>query len=136
MNLYDKAQEIMKDGGLSLRKWNSDRQSFREKIKQNEERKSWSDMEAPPKESVITQYLKKEESSVAKDGKLEKEQLVKILGIYYDLIQDDFCYDLSELIEYAEALPATKRSVLKLSAKIFDAIGLLTSFTMNVRVLF
>ena len=124
VNLYDKAQEIMKDGGFSLSKWNSNCQSFREKIRQDQERRSRSAMEASPKESDIAQNLKKEESLSAEDGKLEVEQLVKILGIY------------CELIEYAEALPATKRSVLKLSAKIFDPIGLSTPFTINMKVLF
>ena len=136
VNLYDKAQKIMKDGGFSLRKWNSNCQSLHEKIKQDEKRKGQSAMEAPPKESEITQNVKKEESSSANDGKLETEQLVKILGIYWDVIQDEFHYDLSELIEYAEDLPATKRSVLKLSAKIFNPIGLLTPFTINMKVLF
>ena len=110
VNLYDKAQKVMKDRGFSLRKWNCSLQSFREEIKQD----SRSAMEASSKESEITQNLNKEESSNAKDGKLETEKLVKILGIYWDAIQDEFCYDLSELIYYADALPASKRSVLKL----------------------
>lgn len=61
---------------------------------------------------------------------------MKILGIYWDVIQDEFQYDLSELIEYAESLPVTKRSVLKLSAKIFDPIGMLTLFTISMKILF
>ena len=93
-------------------------------------------MEASPKGSGITQNLNKEESSSTKDGKLETKQLVKILGIYWEVIQDDFRYDLSKLIEYAEALPASKRSVLRLSTKILDPIGLLTPFTVNMTVLF
>ncbi|KAL9954863.1 hypothetical protein ACROYT_G042448 [Oculina patagonica] len=133
VNLYDKAQEIMKDGGFSLRKWNSNCQSFREKIKL---KKIKSAMEAPAEESETAQNLKREESASAKDVKPETEQFVKILGIYWDVIRDEFHYDLSELIEYAEALPATKRSVLKLSAKIFDPIGLLTPFTISMKVLF
>ena len=88
------------------------------------------------KKEKTSQNLKKEESSSTKDGKLETEQLVKILRIYWDVVQVEFRYDLSELIEYAEALPAAKRYVLKLSAKIFDPIGLLTLFTINMKVLF
>ena len=71
VNLYDEAQKIMKDGGFSLRQWNSNCQSFQEKIKQDEERKGRLVMEATPKESEITQNLNKEESQSAKDGKLE-----------------------------------------------------------------
>ena len=108
VDFYDKAQGIMREGGFSLRKWNSNCQSFREKIKQDEEKKIQPARVAPPKESEIAQRLKKEESLSAKDGKPKTEQFVEILRIYWDVIQDEFHYDLSELIKYAEALPATK----------------------------
>ena len=58
---------------------------------------------------------------------------MKILRIYQDVIRDKFQY---ELIEYTQSLLITKRSVLKLFAKIFDPIGLLTPFTINMRILF
>lgn len=58
---------------------------------------------------------------------------MKILRIYRDVIRDKFQY---ELIEYTQSLLITKRSVLKLFAKIFDPIGLLTPFTINMRILF
>ena len=40
------------------------------------------------------------------------------------------------MVEYAQSLPSTKRSVLKLSAKVFDPIGLVTPFTVNMKILF
>ena len=58
---------------------------------------------------------------------------MKILRIYQDVIRDKFQY---ELIEYTQSLLITKRSVLKLFAKIFDPIGLLTPFAINMRILF
>ena len=135
VELYDKAQRIMKEGGFSLRKWNSNCQSFCAKIKRGEGGENKSAMETPPKESEITQGLKKEKSWSTED-KCEIEQFVKILGICWNVVQDEFQFDLSELIECAETLPVTKRSVLKLSAKIFDPIGLLTPFTISMKILF
>ena len=67
---------------------------------------------------------------------MKTDQFVKILGIYWDVIRDEFHFDLSELIEYAESLPVTKRSVLKLSAKVFDPYGLLSLFTVSMKILF
>ena len=61
---------------------------------------------------------------------------MKILRIYRDVIRDKFQYDLAELIENTQSLLITTRSVLKLFAKIFDPIGLLTLFTINMRILF
>ena len=49
---------------------------------------------------------------------------------------DEFYYDLQEMIEYAESLPPTKRSVLKFAAKIFDPIGFVTPFTVILKILF
>ena len=107
VDLYDKMQGIMKEGGFSLHKWNSNCQSFRERIKQSEER-GQSTMEAPPRENESTQSLKQEESSSTEDTnsqsqeessrtediKSQAEQFVKILGIYWDVFRDEFQFDL------------------------------------------
>ena len=45
-------------------------------------------------------------------------------------------FDLVDLSQHASLLPATKRSLLKISAKIFDPLGLLSPFTIQWRVLF
>ncbi|CAB4028472.1 Hypothetical predicted protein [Paramuricea clavata] len=42
----------------------------------------------------------------------------------------------SELVEYTKTLPATKSSVLKASAKSFDPVGILSPFTVNLKILF
>ena len=43
-------QGIMKEGGFSLRKWNSNCEQFCERIKQDEEKKNQLTVEAPPNE--------------------------------------------------------------------------------------
>ena len=142
-NLHDKAQAIMKEGGFTLRKWNSNSQSFRERIEKDEESKIRQTETKSPKiketptskERGTHQHVGSESTDVETDNS-ETEQFVKILGIYWDVIRDEFRYDLSDLIEYADSLPVTKRSVLKLSAKIFDPIGLLTPFTISMKILF
>ena len=142
-NLYDKAQAIMKEGGFTLRKWNSNPQSFRERIENAKEHKiRQAETKSPKIEETPTseerdmhQHVGSESTDVETDNS-ETEQFVKILGIYWDVIRDEFRYDLSDLIEYADSLPVTKRSVLKLSAKICDPIGLLTPFTISMKILF
>ena len=39
-------------------------------------------------------------------------------------------------MEYLKSLPPTKRSVLKLSAKLFDPLGLLSPFIVNMKIWF
>ena len=132
----------MKEGGLTLRKWNSNSQSFRERIEKDEHKIQQAETKSPKIEETPTseergmdQYVGTESTDVETNNS-ETEQFVKILGNYWDVIRDEFRYDLSDLIEYADSLPVTKRSVLKLSAKIFDPIGLLTPFTISMKILF
>lgn len=40
------------------------------------------------------------------------------------------------MADYANSLPQTKRSVLKLAAKVFDLIGLIGPFTVTIKMLF
>ena len=49
---------------------------------------------------------------------------------------DELLFDFSELYKYGRALTEIKRSVLKLTAKIFDPIGFLTPFTIEMKILF
>ena len=65
VDLYHKVQGIMKEGGFSLRKWNSNCQSFRERIKQSEEC-SQSTVEAPPKATTALKFSSKKTRHVQK----------------------------------------------------------------------
>ena len=44
--------------------------------------------------------------------------------------------DLSDLLSYASSLPETKWSVLKVSARIFDQLGLVSLFVIRLKLLF
>ena len=45
-------------------------------------------------------------------------------------------FDFTELIEYARSFPASRRSLLKVTAKIFDPLGFLSPFVIRLKVLF
>ena len=61
---------------------------------------------------------------------------VKVLGSIWNTSTDQFTFNLSDLSEKAKLLLATKRSLLKISAKIFDPLGLLSPFNIQWKVLF
>ena len=65
-----------------------------------------------------------------------EDKNVNILGLNWNVESDKFHFDLTKLMEYAASLPPTKRSVLKVSAKIFDPIGILTPLTIDLKCLF
>ena len=54
-------QGIIKEGGFSVRKWNSNCEPFREWIKQDEEKKNQLTVEAPPSEKESARNHSEEE---------------------------------------------------------------------------
>ena len=69
------------------------------------------------------------------DGCFETE-ISKLLGTTWNSSTDKFMFCFSELIAYVNDLPATKQSILKISAKIFDPLGLITPFVIRLKMLF
>ena len=67
---------------------------------------------------------------------ITKNATVKVLGSICNTETDQFTLDLTDLSKQAKLLPITKRSLLKISSKIFDPLGLLSLFTIQWKVLF
>ena len=63
----------------------------------------------------------------------EGESNTKVLGITWDTNSDRFFFDLSKVTEFSASLRPTKRSLLKIAAKIFDPLGCLFLFTRIIR---
>ena len=98
----------MRKGGFNLRKWRTNSIDLQQKIDHLEN--------ASKTESSNTQ--------------------VKILGMSWDTNEDHFCFEFENLLSYMQSLSPTKRSVLRLSAKIFDPLGLLSPFVISIKILF
>ena len=139
VEVYQTSQHIMDAGGFRLRKWHSNSSYVRDIIA--------NDLDAglnTQNTDVTNKAVPKD--SVAPDSKaglpasnvprFGQDCFVKILGLNWNVQTDEFYNDLQEMIEYAESLPPTKRSVLKFAAKIFDPIGFVTPFTVNLKILF
>ena len=69
-------------------------------------------------------YAKTESGSTTSDDE------TKVLGVNWDPESDQFYFDFSKIHEYGKELPITKRSVLKISAKLFDPIGIFSPFVI------
>ena len=66
----------------------------------------------------------------------ENEDKLKVLGIGWDNNKEMLQVDLSGVLAFAKTLPPTKRSVLRIAAKIFDPMGCMTVLTINFKALF
>ena len=78
--------------------------------------------------SIVRQRISKE----MKEGDDKSE--VKILGLNWDNMSDELRFEFVSVMEYLKCLPPTKRSVLKLSVKLFDPLGLLSLFIVNMKI--
>ena len=61
---------------------------------------------------------------------------VKVLGMRWDCETDNLPFDFESLVEFGYSLKPTKRNLLRLTAKIFDPLGLLSPATFILKVLF
>ena len=131
--VYKKSKQIMSEGGFNLRKWNS---NSRDLLKTNEDCESSQDQTKPQQNTTNEDDESYAKLSTTPGNSESKSHIVKVLGLNWDTSSDEFFFDLTELYNYGRALPETKRSILKLSSKIFDPIGVLTPFTVEMKVLF
>ena len=131
-NIYKDSKQVMLDGGFNLRKWNSNSSTLMERIASVEEK-----VEA----TIAQQPMMDEDQSYAKAAigqqpNTTEGKLTKVLGLPWDLDSDEFVFSLSTLATYARSLPTTKRTVLKVTAKIFDPMGFSSPFTVKMKVIF
>ena len=128
--IYQESREIMRKGGFNLRKWNSNSKEVLQAINAS----SWEEKFKP------AEFTQEDESyAKATTGPTtvnQESKFVKVLGVNWNTESDEFLFDFTELIKFARSLPVTKRSLLKLSAKIFDPLGLLSPFVIQMKIMF
>ena len=107
LKIYQESMKIMGSGGFTFRKWTTNCRTLQDKIHQAEG-------------STSTTPL---------------EDSVRILGVKWNT-QDDYFFDLSEITKYMRTVPSTKRSLLRVSAKMFDPLGLLSPFSIYIKMMF
>ena len=130
VDICKKAKDILFQGGSNLRKWNSNSQILLSELQQLEKPDCQTRDSVSPvmkDEQLYTKY------SV---GLPSRDSISKVLGVQWDSETDQFCIDFSHIVDLANSLPPTKRSLLKLAATIFDPLGCVSLFTVNLKILF
>ena len=130
--LYLKSKKILSDGGFTLRKWSSNNKELLELIRKNE----------PHATNITNTKESQEESRYAEiilghpnqDTQAEGEQ--KILGLLWNTKEDTPVFRFRHLIKLAKELPATKHSVIKVIASVYDPIGFISPFVIPMKILF
>ena len=141
-NIYEKSKQIMADGGFNLRKWRSNSQKLCDIISKTEISTDLSTIDRVQqviqrKDRIVEDVESYAKSSIGFENSNDNQQnVVKILGQNWNIDSDEFFFYFDNLIEYASTLPSTKRSILKVTAKIFDPLGFLSLVTVVIKILF
>ena len=130
--LYQYCKYIMSQGAFNLRKWNSNDKDVLDRINNAEE----GSQDRHPPDNTPTVQDDDQTYSKFSVGPPVTDDTCKILGVNWNMHTDQFYFDLRHVIAAAASLPPTKRSVLKIAAKIFDPQGCLCLFVVNMKILF
>jgi len=127
-------KRIIADSGMNLRKWHSNSQKLLERINSNTQDTDLRCIPAPCQ-------LVEEDDSYAKtvigpNVSTPSQGLTKVLGVLWNSVFDVFTFEVGGLVEYANSLVVNRHSVLKLSAKIFNPLGLISPFVLQLKILF
>ena len=131
VEIFTKSKAIMKRAGFNLCKFKSNDATVLNEIAHLEAHQG----SKASNESVSEDLQTFSQSTVGLPYN-ESDNKTKVLGINWDTKEDVFFYDLSKLVEYSASLPPTKRSLLKIAAKIFDPLGCLSVYSINLKILF
>ena len=102
-----KVRKIMSDSGFEIRKWETNLVELKEKIYDK------------IKETISGVCVEKKASGLARD-----------------ISKDTVNFYFERLVEEAFNLPTAKRSILSISARIYDTSGLVSPITIQMKMLF
>ena len=145
ITLYKSANDVMMNGGFNLRKWKSNSSRVRQYIANCEQ-----DSAVPVSDDDSANHALFEQSenvTIAEDdlsyAKVSVNPLssdesceAKVLGVTWNFVNDTLKYRIQDLVLFARQLPVTKRSILRMSARVFDPLGLITPFSIILKILF
>ena len=124
IQFYNFIKEAMKKGGFNLRKWFSNSPELSRYIADKEKEKA----------------LLNEEDSYAKFELNRSNDMevncVKVLGLLWNGKSDEFHFNFSAIVQEALNLPFTKRNMLRVGAKFYDPLGLISPIVIVTKLLF
>ena len=133
--IYHRAKKLMAEGGFNLRKWKTKSLELQRAIAESESVTGSNGASRDNKEDDES-YAKSNSQGFSANTPIDEDIFVKVLGMNWNTHDDEIIFSFAELYKYASSLPLTKRSVLKVTAKIYDPMGFLTPLTVEMKILF
>ena len=133
-NFYLKSKLRLSTAGFNLRKFITNSTELRDLIHKNELAITAGNQEEKSKKDDEGEHSTEEDETYAKSSlgvKIEEKQGIhKILGVQWDVAEDEFRFDVTEVATTLQESSPTKRSVVKVTAKFFDPLGVMTPVTV------
>ena len=103
-------------------------------------RRRITDHESCLENDAVKPTVVEEDESYAKNALGSKQEVLtgeqKILGIHWNFMEDTLKFDLSHIAGSAEGLSSTKRSVVSMTTRFYDPLGVVSPCTVQFKVLF
>ncbi|XP_011405271.1 PREDICTED: uncharacterized protein LOC100637172, partial [Amphimedon queenslandica] len=122
-----KSKTLFKEGGFNLRKFVTNSESLRVKIKEHQ-KSSTSTNEQDMSDTDTT--LRKDQSDT------EREREHKVLGVLWDPMRDEIIVGFGEIALEAHSVNPTKRSIVSIVGKFYDPLGILSPVIIRFKILF
>ena len=122
---YLKSKLRLAEASFNLRKFDTNSPELRRKISDNEQMLHREiDQESPGKTQVPScdQCLKSAERQV--------------LGVTWNVINDQLVFDISDICQLMKETSATKRNAVSLATRFFDPLGVISPITVRFKLLF
>ena len=84
----------------------------------------------------LQNYIDKMERSISPSSEIQNKDKTKMSGIKWDTINDYLIYSFEDLVESFKSVLPTKRSILGLTAKFYDPVGLIQPVSIKLKLLF
>ena len=131
--LHHSVKSCLAAGRFNLRKWASNSKELMQKITEVRV-KSDTDTSLPTVERENESYAKISVGGLHEIDPTQGEH--KVLGINWNLNSDTFVIKLDKITAFARDLEPNKRNVLRLTAKLFDPLGLISPIMIPIKILF
>ena len=133
--IYHRVKKLMAEGGFNLRKWKANSIELQRAIAETENVTKSIGASSDNKEDNES-YVKPNSQGLSTSTPINEDIFVKVLGMNWNTLEDETIFSFVELYKYVSSLPLTKRSVLKVTAKIYDPMGFLLPLTVEMEILF
>ena len=134
-DLFVKSRKIMVEGRFNRRKWQSNSPQLR-CLRQGCHKLSEHEASHKVTKGSFREDVTYAKTTVGMDNAAYSQCEQKVLGVNWNYLEDCLILPLKPLAQLTCELPPTKRSILKVVAKIFHPLGVISPVTFHMKVLF